>query len=183
MRLKLVNVNLGALLGEWIVAFSNAARKRHIVLTNEISTSDDMTTAVDIDKIERVIFNLISNAFKFTPENGTIKISASRRDHDIIIKVSDTGCGIPPAEINRVFDRFFKTDNVNPEGSGIGLALTKVFVEMHSGSISVDSTEGAGTEFTVVIPVTHVDAAAASVPAVNIIPEEDAAELLSLIHI
>ena len=180
LRLKLVNVNLGVLLSEWIVAFSNAARKRHIVLTNEISTSDDMTTAVDIDKIERVIFNLISNAFKFTPENGTIKISASRRDHDIIIKVSDTGCGIPPAEINRVFDRFFKTDNVNPEGSGIGLALTKVFVEMHSGSISVDSTEGAGTEFTVVIPVTHVDAAAASVPAVNIIPEEDAAELASL---
>ena len=178
LKLRLVNANFGALLAEWTGAFSNAARKRHIDLSLDISTSEEMTTAVDVDKMERVVFNLISNAFKFTPENGTISISAAPADNNnIIIKVADTGCGISSSEINRVFDRFFKTDNVNPEGSGIGLALTKVFVEMHSGSISVDSTEGRGTVFTVVLPVTHVDESADTSQASVRTAEEDIVEL------
>ncbi len=180
LKLKLVNANIGALLAEWTGAFSNAARKRHIDLSLDIATSGDMTTAVDVDKMERVVFNLISNAFKFTPENGKISISAAHSGGNIIIKVSDTGCGIASSEISRVFDRFFKTDNVNPEGSGIGLALTKVFVEMHSGSITVDSAEGRGTEFTVVLPVTRVEEDAADIRPAAAHAEEDIAELVSL---
>lgn len=178
LKLKLANVNLGALLADWCASFANAAKKRHINFKVDADTCADMVTAIDVDKIERVVFNLISNAFKFTPENGTISVDARRRGSDIIIKVADTGCGIPDADIKQVFDRFFKTDNVNPQGSGIGLALTKVFIEMHSGTIAVESKEGTGTEFTVVLPVAHVEDQPEAKPVAD--ARADTAELMAL---
>lgn len=178
LKLRLANVNIGTYVHEWAIAFANAAKKRHIKFNIDVDTSTDMDTAVDIDKMERVVFNLVSNAFKFTPENGSISISAKRDESNIIIKVSDTGCGIPSDEITRVFDRFFKTDNVNPQGSGIGLALSKVFVEMHSGRISVESSEHAGTVFTIVLPVAHTDTDSTILPYTD--PEKDTDELMAL---
>lgn len=178
LKLRLANINLGSYVHEWAIAFANAAKKRHIKFNIDVDTSDEMVTAVDADKMERVIFNLVSNAFKFTPENGSIAISAKREGSNIIIKVSDTGCGIPSDEITRVFDRFFKTDNVNPQGSGIGLALSKVFVEMHSGRISVESAERTGTTFTIVLPITHTDSDTAATPYTD--PEKDTTELMAL---
>lgn len=177
LKLKVADMNLGMLLKEWSSAFANAARKNHINLDMDIDTSEDMITAVDVDKMERVMFNLISNAFKFTPENGNIAIKASRSNDNIVIEVRDNGTGIASDEINLIFDRFFKTDNINPQGSGIGLALTKVFVEMHSGTIVVDSEKGRGTVFTVTLPVVH--AQTDSVPAPTSDAARDVAELTS----
>lgn len=179
LKLKLADVNLGILLKEWASAFANAAIKNHINLNVDIDTSDDMTTAVDVDKMERVMFNLISNAFKFTPENGNIAIKASRQGDNIVIKVTDNGTGIAAEDINLIFDRFFKTDNINPQGSGIGLALTKVFVEMHSGTIAVESEKGAGTVFTVTLPVAHANSESSPV-AITGDAGRDSAELIAL---
>jgi len=178
LKLKLANVNFGSLLADWGAAFANAAKKRHINFKVDADTSQSMVTAIDVDKMERVVFNLISNAFKFTPENGTITVDARRDGKNIVVKVTDNGCGISDADIKQVFDRFFKTDNVNPQGSGIGLALTKVFIEMHSGSITVESKEGAGTEFTVIIPVAQVEDEPETKPTAD--PCADAIELITL---
>lgn len=178
LRPKFSKANLGLLLNEWATAFAHAAKKRHIRFNIDIDTSDEMTTSIDIDKIERVVFNLISNAFKFTPENGTISIQARKEADNLVINIKDTGCGISTTEINHIFDRFFKTENVNPQGSGIGLALTKIFVEMHSGTITVESKEKAGTVFTVVLPINRNETDAVTTQTTD--PNTDSAELAVL---
>ena len=107
--------------------------------------------------MERVYFNLLSNAFKFTPENGTITVTLSTLTKEeggryARLVVADTGSGISVQHIRHIFDRFYQMD-VNHAGSGIGLALAKAFVELHGGVITVDSVEGKGTVFTVDIPM------------------------------
>ena len=117
----------------------------------------------DSDKIEKILINLISNAFKFTPEQGQISISCdfdnkqdTNKPQYINLKISDSGIGIPSDKLHQIFDRFFQVNGSNnriAEGTGIGLALTKELVELYHGSIKVESTEGKGTTFTVRIPV------------------------------
>ena len=109
-----------------------------------------------MEKIERVFFNLISNAMKYSPDNSSITVNYYVKDNNLILKVTDTGEGISKADIANIFDRFFQVDRVRPRGSGIGLSLAKAFVELHGGSISVESELKKGSVFTVVIPVTHL---------------------------
>ncbi len=116
----------------------------------------------DHDKIEKIIYNLLSNAFKFTLKGGVVKVTVSivndldiQNNRMVLIQVSDTGIGINPAMLNHIFDRFFQEDHdeemLNP-GSGIGLSLTKEYVELHGGIVKVDSTLGVGSTFSVYIP-------------------------------
>lgn len=163
LRLNLVNINLSESLSDWVAPFAEIAARRHIKFNTEISRKAEIHTAIDVEKCERIIFNILSNAFKFTPENGTISVALSCDDSDAVITVSDTGVGIPAQDINNIFDRFFKTDRINPNGSGIGLALSKVFIDMHGGSISVESDEGKGSVFTIRLPLRRVDETAAPV--------------------
>ncbi|MCC8113786.1 MAG: response regulator [Bacteroidales bacterium] len=143
-----------------------------------IEPDKDYHTALDLDKIERVYFNILSNAFKFTPANGSIDVNLSRKGDSICLAVKDTGVGIPQEEISQIFDRFFKTDHINPTGSGIGLALSKVFVEMHQGTISVESQPGKGSTFTVTLPVKQAQAdTAADIQASVSLAEADDEEL------
>lgn len=119
---------------------------------------------MDADIIEKMLFNLLSNAYKYTPNGGEIeiRISQSEVNNDILIvrfEVADNGVGIAEHELPRVFERFYQSGNKNKqryEGSGIGLALTAELVKLHSGTIEVNSTVGNGTTFTVDIPVTIV---------------------------
>lgn len=140
---------------EWAEAFVATARKRDITLTLDFNPDDDYNIAFDAEKMERVFFNLMSNAFKFTPDNGTIIFSCRRENDMLTFRVTDTGCGIPPESIPDIFNRFYQVDRVNPTGSGIGLSLVKAFIELHKGTIDVDSTPGKGTAFTVSIPATR----------------------------
>ena len=163
-KLELVraNMNLRVQLQEWSHSFQTLALKKHIHFVLEVNDDRaDYLMAVDAEKMERVYFNLLSNAFKFTPENGTITVTLSTLTKEeggryARLVVADTGSGISVQHIRHIFDRFYQID-VNHAGSGIGLALAKAFVELHGGEITVDSVEGKGTVFTVDIPMTVVE--------------------------
>lgn len=163
-KLELVraNMNLRVQLKEWSHSFQTLALKKHIHFVLEVNDDRaDYLMAVDAEKMERVYFNLLSNAFKFTPENGTITVTLSTLTKEeggryARLVVADTGSGISVQHIRHIFDRFYQID-VNHAGSGIGLALAKAFVELHGGEITADSVEGKGTVFTVDIPMTVVE--------------------------
>lgn len=163
-KLELVraNMNLRVQLQEWSHSFQTLALKKHIHFVLEVNDDRaDYLMAVDAEKMERVYFNLLSNAFKFTPENGTITVTLSTLTKEeggryARLVVADTGSGISVQHIRHIFDRFYQID-VNHAGSGIGLALARAFVELHGGEITVDSVEGKGTVFTVDIPMTVVE--------------------------
>lgn len=156
LKLNLVNINLTEAMREWTAPFADMAARRHIRFSTALPQKQEIVLAIDVEKTERILFNLLSNAFKFTPENGSIGVTLESDGDNAVIRVSDTGIGIPTEDINNIFERFFKTDRINPNGSGIGLALSKVFIDMHGGSISVESVEGKGTEFTVKFPLRQV---------------------------
>ncbi len=154
---KLSEVVFPTLLKDWAEAFREVARKHDIRLSIEVSDKDVPTVAVDVEKMERVFFNLMSNAFKHTPDNGKISVTFRQSADTVSYSVIDTGSGIDPEEVERIFDRFYQVEGANPKGSGIGLALTKAFIELHGGSISVKSEKGRGSEFTVTFPVRHTE--------------------------
>ncbi len=117
---------------------------------------DEVIVYLDKDKIERIITNILSNAFKFTPEGGRIIVTLSKDDKYVNTIISDTGIGIPKEKMSKIFDRFYQVDGSHTreqEGTGIGLALTKELVELHKGKIEVESEESKGTTFTVRIPL------------------------------
>lgn len=106
-------------------------------------------------RLRQMLDNLINNAIKYTPEGGEIQVAIEMEDHQIILQVTNSGPGIPPAEQSRVFDKFFRGSNIPPDvtGSGLGLAIVKSIVESHQGRVWVESTPGRGTSFFVVLPV------------------------------
>lgn len=157
LNLNLVESKFGTLVKEWAESFNSIARKRDITLTVDVTLDKDFTLAVDAEKIERVFFNLMSNAFKYTPDNGSIKFSCVLDGDNLRFSIEDTGQGIGADDINNIFDRFYQVDKIHPNGSGIGLSLAKAFVELHGGSIAVESILGVGSKFTVTLPVVHVE--------------------------
>lgn len=108
----------------------------------------------DQEKLEKIISNLLSNAFKYTPEGGTVKVEVRLVDGELQMAISDTGPGIAKEDLPHVFDRFYRVEGSEQKGSGIGLALAKELVELHKGTIDVTSTLGSGTEFHLCLPIT-----------------------------
>lgn len=173
LGLTLTETDFSRAVGDWMESFYTVARKRDIRLTLDAPVSDaPLRVALDVEKIERVFFNLLSNAFKYTPDNGSITVSYESDGENLTFRVADTGEGISDRDLGNIFDRFYQVDRINPKGSGIGLSLAKAFVELHGGSISVESTLNVGTEFTVKLPVRHVSEAVAE--ADRTIAREDA---------
>ena len=155
-------INLLQNLQSWNASFAEAARKKHIHFTFNHTSDSDFNLNADPEKMERIYFNLMSNAFKFTPENGKITVCLSTLENVektsiYRLTVANTGTLISSEHIRSIFDRFYKID-MHHTGSGIGLALVKAFVELHGGTISVESDEKQGTIFTVDIPVARTDA-------------------------
>jgi len=109
----------------------------------------------DEARVEQVLVNLIHNAIKFTPSGGRISISAKAKDNDIMVSVADTGIGIPPDDLPRIFERFYKADKSRTGGgTGLGLAIAKHIVEAHDGRIWAESVEGKGSNFNFTLPLT-----------------------------
>jgi signal transduction histidine kinase len=108
----------------------------------------------DRDRLLQVFENLIGNAIKFTPAGGCITVGAASHDHEVIFRVADTGSGIAPEDLPRVFDRFWQATRANRQGAGLGLPITKGIVEAHGGRIWVESTPNRGTTFSFTIPET-----------------------------
>lgn len=155
LDLHLTEIDLGNALRDWIESFHSLSGKRDMKLTLNLPDAP-LRMAVDVEKMERVVFNLVSNAFKYTPDNGSITVDCASDGKTLTLKVADTGEGISERDLGNIFDRFYQVDRVHPNGSGIGLSLAKAFVELHEGTISVESQEGKGSVFTVTLPVRHV---------------------------
>lgn len=157
LTLTLTETDFARCLRDWMESFYTVARKRDIKLTLVTPTPDSpIPMAFDPEKMERVFFNLLSNAFKHTPDNGSITVTYAEENDNLILRVADTGEGISERDLDKIFDLFYQVDRIHPNGSGIGLAVAKAFVELHGGTISVESALQKGTVFIVTLPVTHV---------------------------
>jgi len=147
-------------ISEISLSFTDISEEKEIDFIFD-TTVDCLYTTFDHDKIERILFNLISNAFKFTPAGGHVSVllnkdAESADNVTLEIKVIDTGIGIPPEKQNKIFDRFFQhdiPDSMINQGSGIGLAITREFVKMHGGTIDVESEPDHGSCFIVKLPL------------------------------
>jgi len=161
LNLNLVPGDLIAFIKEAAEAFQDLSDRKKILLTTE-SDRETLPATFDHDKIERIIFNLLSNAFKFTNEGGeiclkmSVKVEDDRNTEMLCLAISDTGIGIAAKYKDRVFERFFMDHNVTSilnQGSGIGLSITKEFVLLHGGDIAVESVPGKGTTFYLTLPI------------------------------
>ena len=150
MELRLSDFNLTESMKQWIKLFSVSAQKKHIAIS--MDAPDTIMVRADQDKIERICYNLLSNALKYTSESGEISLTAKEEGGRVIISVVDNGCGISSDALPYIFDRFYQAKNAG-RGTGIGLAIVKAFTELHHGEISATSVEGKGSTFTINIPV------------------------------
>lgn len=155
LRLSEFNVYEG--IKEWTGAFHALALRKHIrfEVTAE-GNVDDYQMIADAEKMERITYNLLSNAFKFTPEKGEIKVELALVEKEqqrfLRLKVSDTGIGMSEEHTRHVFERFYQID-MQHTGSGLGLALVEAFVHLHQGQVNVTSEEGKGTCFQIELPM------------------------------
>ena len=150
MELRLSDFNLTECMKQWIKLFSASAQKKHITIS--MDAPDTIMLRADQDKIERICYNLLSNALKYTSEGGEISLMAKEEGGRVMISVADNGCGISSDELPYIFDRFYQAKNAG-RGTGIGLAIVKAFTELHHGEVSATSIEGKGSTFTIHIPV------------------------------
>ena len=150
MELRLSDFNLAESMKQWIMLFSASAQKKHITIS--MDAPDTIMLRADQDKIERICYNLLSNALKYTSEGGEITLTAKEENGRVMISVADNGCGISSDELPYIFDRFYQAKNAG-RGTGIGLAIVKAFTELHHGEVSATSIEGKGSTFTIHIPV------------------------------
>lgn len=150
MELRLSDFNLAESMKQWIMLFSVSAQKKHIAIS--MDAPDTIMLRADQDKIERICYNLLSNALKYTSEGGEISLMAKEEGGRVMISVADNGCGISSDELPYIFDRFYQAKNAG-RGTGIGLAIVKAFTELHHGEVSATSVEGKGSTFTIHIPV------------------------------
>lgn len=150
MELRLSDFNLAESMKQWIKLFCVSAQKKHIAIS--MDAPDTIMLRADQDKIERICYNLLSNALKYTSEGGEISLMAKEEGGRVMISVADNGCGISSDELPYIFDRFYQAKNAG-RGTGIGLAIVKAFTELHHGEVSATSIEGKGSTFTIHIPV------------------------------
>jgi two-component system cell cycle sensor histidine kinase PleC len=149
------NCNIVYLVEEITQSVVPYAQQKNLYLEFDTS-AEEIMACVDIDKFDRILLNLLSNAIKYTEPGGKISVNVSQEKDAFLIKVSDTGIGIPKKRINNIFKRYQQIKNsltTGIEGSGIGLSIVKSFVELHNGTIEVNSILNKGSEFLIKIPI------------------------------
>jgi two-component system, OmpR family, sensor histidine kinase MtrB len=155
VRLEPVEVDLGRLLDEVIDAFDPIAHGRKVSVSLEVETMQGPPlVAADPRRLERVFSNLVKNAIEHTSD-GAVRVSAARRNDDVVVRVEDEGEGIPADDLPHIFERFYRADVHRARtagGTGLGLAIALENVHLHGGSIDVTSEVGHGSSFTVVLP-------------------------------
>lgn len=156
-ELHLGPVNISEVIEIAIEHFKPLEEINKISLTAAIQP--DLEFIADQERIHQLIVILLDNAFKYTPEGGNISVAASGSDKNIIFSVQDTGCGIAPENVSRIFDRFFRGDKARSRdkgGTGLGLAIAKWIIDTHKGKVEVVSEIGKGTKFTISLPIAKV---------------------------
>ena len=152
-KLNLSKTNIVNLVEDLFMKIERFAQIKGINLVFD-TESEEINIIIDESEIERVMLNLLSNCIKFTPENETISINIYEYDSYIAISIRNSGVGIPKNKLKIIFDEFSQVDKTlsrNTEGSGIGLSIVKKIIELHNGSITVDSEENEFTEFTIIL--------------------------------
>lgn len=155
MEVQLQEGDLPAFLKYIFASFESLAQSKSILFQYQQNRKHQLTR-FDADKVEKIVTNLLANAFKFTPENGRVEVRADYTDQELVLQVRDFGIGIAPERLSRIFDRFYQGEADTQreyEGTGIGLALVKELVDVLKGHIQVKSILGAGTVFTVQLPL------------------------------
>lgn len=153
--LTIKEMSLSDLLQELYMQGRSLAQPKSIELVLNPNVTEEIRILGDEMRLRQVFLNLIANAVNYTPENGRVEISLSVADEEAVVKVSDTGIGIPPEHLPYIFDRFYRVDkarNREDGGTGLGLAIVESFVKAHGGRVEVDSVNGAGSAFTVYLP-------------------------------
>ena len=158
MELRIAGVNIRQVLESSMIMIKQRASKQglrtHLLVADELA---DMRIEADQAKLKQIVFTLLSNAIKFTPDGGEIVVEADKKVDEVVIRVTDTGIGLRPEDQDRVFQVFEQVDSSPTRkhaGTGLGLALTKKMVELHGGRIWVHSPgEGRGSTFAFSIPV------------------------------
>ena len=154
LKLKVEEQNLVTFTRQIYMCFYEYAQKKEITYRFD-NVEETISVWFDSKQLQKVIFNLLSNAFKYTPNKGSIRVEVRMLASQAIVSVCDTGVGIPEEHISKIFERFYQTDNSSSFtlGTGIGLALAKGIMNMHHGKIDVESTVGKGTKFTLSLPL------------------------------
>lgn len=157
LPLNKTTTDLFELIKETLIPFEIKSKDKNLTLKIDENVKKLRPIKIDPDKIAEVFYNLIDNAIRYTPPNGTISISAGKPDDDkVSIMVADTGVGIPVQSIPNLFDRFYRVDKSRSRadgGTGLGLAIVKNIIEQHDGEIKVRSQKGKGTTFTIILPL------------------------------
>jgi signal transduction histidine kinase/DNA-binding response OmpR family regulator len=185
--LRPASFDLAPLLTETIASMRPLAERKSLALT--LDAPGELPLVADPARIRQIVFNLVSNAIKFTPAGGRVSVAAARAGSDVEVSVDDTGVGIDRHDLDRVFEAFEQVQSAGPhEGTGLGLALTRRLVEAHGGTITATSEPGQGSRFTVRLPGDgtvatlvpgRVPAFSAGKPGVLVIEDDpSAAELL-----
>ncbi len=156
MKLQVAEGDVIQFLRAMVFSFESLAERKHIHYRTHFPQSVS-GTCFDQDKLEKIVVNLLSNAFKFTPEHGEVSVGVELNERMLKITIADSGNGMDAAEVAKIFDRFYQVEGTSDQGTGIGLSLVKELVELHRGQISVDSTEGTGTTFKVSLPYRATD--------------------------
>lgn len=147
-QISVERINLNEWMSAYLSNFKELADSKSVFMKLAMPVKP-IDLWVDSDKLSMIMNNLLSNAFKYTPKKGTIEVSTQENDQEILIEVLDSGSGISPNALPNIFDRYFKTESLSTS-TGIGLSLTKSLVELHQGSIKVNSTIGKGSKFIVI---------------------------------
>ena len=156
MRLYKEELPINAVFERITQKFAQVARDHHVHLQYESNFANHETIKLDEDRIEQVLTNLIDNAIRHTPQDGTVSVKIINEANFAKVQVSDTGCGIPQEDLPYVFERFYKADKARTRakgGTGLGLAIARNIVKTHNGTIQVDSVEKEGTTFTFSLPL------------------------------
>lgn len=154
-KMKLENLNIVNVIEETTLSVADYIESRGITLLFDTDV-EEVITACDAEKLERIILNILSNSVKYTYRGGIISVNLSLQDEGLIVVVKDTGVGIPKEKLTTIFNPFIQVDSLltrKCEGSGIGLALVKSLVKMHEGTIDAKSELGKGTEMVIKFPI------------------------------
>ena len=153
LDLKRKSVNVKDLVESWNASFIPMLKRKHLRFSFVFEQGQDYVNSIDVEKMEQVYYNLLSNAFKYTPENESVMVRLGRKDNLMVLSVTNTGTFIPQSERENIFDRFYQIGNGGGQGTGIGLAIVKAFVNMHKGIVGVESDRRKGTTFSVSLPI------------------------------
>jgi signal transduction histidine kinase/DNA-binding response OmpR family regulator len=152
MKLQVAEGEVVPFVRAMVFSFESLAERRQIHFQTSFPNSDKRAY-FDQDKLEKILVNLLSNAFKYTPEKGKVSVVTTLENGRLKVSVADSGPGISKENLDKIFERFYQVEGTEDKGTGIGLSLVKELVELHRGQISVESAPGKGTVFKVSLPV------------------------------